>query len=185
MPEEIRPPFSWVSLPRTPADTTDGVRTRLESLCDPEKLRTAFQPVFRARTGELEGCEALLRLPPDSGFPGPYEAFTEALRVGLAVELEVASIARVLADAEPFAGGHLIFLNVLAPFLTDTRLGASWLVDRVVAHGRQPSQVILELPEISKIADFQAFARSLEPYRLARASGSRSTISAPGTRTSG
>ena len=86
--------------------------------------------------------------------------------MGLASELEVASTARVLRDAEPFVGDRLIFLNVLAPFLTDPRLGAGWLVERVVAHGRQPSQVILELPEISRISDFQEFARALEPYRL-------------------
>jgi EAL domain-containing protein (putative c-di-GMP-specific phosphodiesterase class I)/GGDEF domain-containing protein len=112
------------------------------------------------------GCEGLLRLPEGSGFSGPYEAFTSALQVGLAVELEIASTARVLMDSEPFAGDHLIFLNVLAPFLTDPRLGAAWLVERVVSYGRQPSRVILELPEISRIADFQAFARALEPYRL-------------------
>jgi EAL domain-containing protein (putative c-di-GMP-specific phosphodiesterase class I)/GGDEF domain-containing protein len=166
MTEESRPPFSWVNLPKPLLAEADASRERVLALCNPEILGTAFQPVFRARTGELEGCEALLRLPPGSGFAGPYEAFTEALRLGLAAELEVASTARVLRDAEPFAGDQLIFLNVLAPFLTDPRLGAAWLVERIVAHGRQPSRVILELPEISRIADFQAFARSLEPYRL-------------------
>lgn len=164
MTDESRPPFSWVSLPK-PLVEEDAARERVIALCNPDLLTTAFQPVFRARTGELEGCEALLRLPPGSGFPGPYEAFTEAIRLGLAPELEVAATARVFRDAEAFAGQYLIFLNVLAPFLTDPRLGVSWLVDRVVSHGRQPSRVILELPEISKIADFQAFARALEPYR--------------------
>lgn len=167
MIDESRPPFSWTSLPRPTPGEVEETRARVAALCDPELLSTAFQPVFRARTGELEGCEALLRLPPGSGFPGPYEAFTSALRVGLASELEVASTARVLRDAEPFAGDHLIFLNVLAPFLTDPRLGAHWLVEKVVAHGRQPAHVILELPEISRIADFQEFSRALDPYRLA------------------
>ncbi len=165
MTDESRPPFSWANLPKPPSAEEDAARERVLALCDPEVLGTAFQPIFRARTGELEGCEALLRLPPASGFAGPYEAFTEALRVGLASELEVASTARVFRDAETFAGQNLIFLNVLAPFLTDPRLGVSWLVERVVSHGRQVSRVILELPEISRIVDFQAFARSLEPYR--------------------
>ena len=165
MTNEARPPFSWAELPKPGPDGEDVARGRVRALCVVERLRTAFQPVFRARTGELVGCEALLRLPPGSGFAGPYEAFTEAIRVGLAADLEVASTARVLEDAEPFAGDHLIFLNVLAPFLTDPRLGAAWLVERVVAHGRQPSRVILELPEISRIADFNDFARALEPYR--------------------
>lgn len=167
MSDESHPPLSWASLPRPGPGEIEETRARILALCDPEILSTAFQPVFRARTGELEGCEALLRLPPGSGFAGPYEAFTAALRMGLASELEVASIARVLRDAEPFVGDHLVFLNVLAPFLTDARLGADWLVEKVVAHGRQPSHVILELPEISRIADFQKFARALEPYRLA------------------
>ncbi|MCL4807477.1 MAG: EAL and GGDEF domain-containing protein [Thermoanaerobaculia bacterium] len=165
MSNEARPPFSWADLPKPDPKGDDTARGRVRALCVVEKLRTAFQPVFRARTGELIGCEALLRLPPGSGFAGPYEAFTEAIRIGLAADLEVASTERVLQDAEPFAGDHLIFLNVLAPFLTDPRLGAAWLVERIAAHGRQPSRVILELPEISRIADFNEFARALEPYR--------------------
>ncbi len=164
--EESNAPLSWVSLPKPEPDEAEAIRAKIRALCDPERLGTAFQPIFRARNGELEGCEALLRLPPGSGFAGPYEAFTTSLRLGLATELEVAATARVLHDAEPFAGEHLVFINVLAPFLTDKRLGASWLVERIVAHGRRPSRVILELPEISRIADFNAFARALEPYRL-------------------
>jgi diguanylate cyclase (GGDEF)-like protein len=165
MSNEARPPFSWAELPRPGTDGEDEARGRVRSLCVVEKLSTAFQPVFRARTGELVGCEALLRLPPGSGFAGPYEAFTEAIRIGLAADLEVATTARVLQDAEPFAGDHLLFLNVLEPFLTDPRLGASWLVEKIVSHGRHPSQVILELTEISRIDDFKEFARALEPYR--------------------
>ena len=166
MPEASRPPLSRAgSPPRAPGDEGAG-RELVRALCDPDRLGTAFQPVFRSRTGELEGCEALLRLPRDSGFEGPYQAFTAAFATGLAVDLEVASIERVLRDAEPFAGDHLVFLNLLAPFLGDPRFGAAWLVERVVAHGRQPSRVILELPEISRIADFPALARALEPYRL-------------------
>lgn len=165
MSNEARPPFSWAELPRPGSDGQDEARGRVRALCVVEKLRTAFQPVFRARTGELVGCEGLLRLPPGSGFDGPYEAFTEAIRIGLAADLEVASTERVLQDAEPFAGEHLLFLNVLEPFLTDPRLGAAWLLEQIVSHGRQPSRVILELTEISRIDDFKEFARALEPYR--------------------
>ncbi len=165
MSNEARPPFSWADLPAPGPDGQDPSRERVRAICSVERLRSVFQPVFRARTGELVGCEALLRLPAGSGFDGPYEAFTEAIRIGLAADLEVASTERVLQDAEPFAGDHLIFLNVLVPFLTDPRLGAGWLVEKIVAHGRQPSRVILELPEISRIRDFNEFARALEPYR--------------------
>ena len=143
-------------------------RARVLALCDPEIARERrSSPSSGRATGELEGCEALLRLPPGSGFAGPYEAFTEALRLGLAAELEVASTARVLRDAEPFAGDHLIFLNVLAPFLdrpaARTPPGSwsgSWRTD-----GSRPASSS-SCPEISRIADFQAFARALEPYRL-------------------
>lgn len=165
MTEEGRPPFSWVSVPPSePARGGEG-RERVLALCDPDRLEAAFQPVFRARTGELEGCEALLRLPRDSGFAGPYEAFSAALAEGLGGDLEAASIQRVLRDAEPFAGDRLVFLNVLAASLGDPRLGARWLVERVVSCGRMPARVVLELGEISRIVDFPALSRSLEPYR--------------------
>ena len=165
MTEESRPPFSWVNVPTPEAERTGATRGLLRALCDPERLETAFQPVFRARTGELEGCEALLRIPAGSGFSGPGEAFTVALAEGLGGDLEAAAIQRALRDAEPFAGHRLVFLNLLATSLEDPRLGARWLLERAVAHGRVPSQLILELGQISRIVDYPALARALEPYR--------------------
>ena len=91
MSNEARPPFSWADLPAPGPDGQDPSRERVRAICSVERLRSVFQPVFRARTGELVGCEALLRLPAGSGFDGPYEAFTEAIRIGLAADLEVPS----------------------------------------------------------------------------------------------
>ncbi|HMM34249.1 MAG TPA: EAL domain-containing protein, partial [Thermoanaerobaculia bacterium] len=165
MPEESRPPFSWVNVPTTEPPRSEAARGLLRALCDPDRLETVFQPVFRARTGELEGCEALLRVPAGSGFAGPGEAFGAALAEGLGGDLEAAAIQRALRDAEPFAGDRLVFLNLLATSLSDPRLGARWLVERAVAHGRVPAQLILELGQISRVLGLPPLARALEPYR--------------------
>jgi EAL domain-containing protein (putative c-di-GMP-specific phosphodiesterase class I)/GGDEF domain-containing protein len=149
------------SAPLTAARGAELVR----ALCDPNLLHSAFQPIFSAGTGELEGCEALIRLPLDSGFKGPYEAFKTAFAVGLGVDFEIAATIRTLTDAELYAGTHRLFLNLLAPVFSDPRYDAAWLVDKVLGAGRVPSQVILEIPEISRVNDYSSFSRALEPYR--------------------
>ncbi len=137
----------------------------LLGLCDPERLLSAFQPIFRARTGELQGCEAFLRLPPGTPYNGPYKLFADANEAGLLPVLEMASTVRHLRDAEPYAGNLLIFLNLLAPVFYDKRFGLEWLMNEVIGAGRQPSQIVLELPEVVQIHDFLEFAHLLEPYR--------------------
>jgi len=146
-----------------PAD--QDIIPRLKAACDPQRLTSVFQPIFRARSGELEGCEALIRMPPDSGFDTPYEAFQEAARVGLLVALENAAMLCHLKQARPHLGDHRLFLNVSAPLFSDTRFGASWLVERLQEADLFPGRVVLEIPEIVRIRDFATFSRHLEPFR--------------------
>lgn len=148
-----------------PGEVSPEDLARLRGLCDPKLLSSAFQPIFSAKTGEFVGCEALLRLPPESGFSSPAAAFRMALASGVGVDLEVAAAVRSLEDAEPFVGELLLFLNIVAPALTDPRFGPSWLVERVAATARSPGQVVLELPELVEIRDFAALERALDPYR--------------------
>ncbi len=159
--------LAWSTLPPGESRRDADVEAAVRALCDPDVLLSAFQPVFRASTGDLEGCEALLRLPPNGPFRGPYDAFEAALATGLGAELEAAATLRTLRDAEPYTGGLRLFLNLLAPVFHDSRYDAAWLVDQVLAAGRIPSQVILEIPEISRISDYVEFGRAIEPYRTA------------------
>lgn len=130
-----------------------------------EALASAFQPVFRASTGELEGCEALARVPSESGFRGPYELFRAARRTDLLLQLQSAAILRHLEDARRFIGGLRLFLNVAAPLFSNPRFGSGWLREQILASGLNPGQVILELPEFVGVRDLPRFSDCLEPFR--------------------
>lgn len=137
----------------------------VEAVAHSEVLSSAFQPIFRARTGELEGCEALARLPEGSGLDGPYEAFRVAIRSNMLHTLQSAAIIRHLSDVRPFLRDHRLFLNVVAPLFADESFGVSWLKDQVLAAGIKPGQVVLELPEIQRVLDMSRFAKHIEPFR--------------------
>lgn len=137
----------------------------LQGLCHPENLRSAFQPIFRAANGELEGWEALLRVAPETGFTVPTDVFAAATRVGLLLALESAATRRHLTDASSHLGPHRLYLNVAAPLFSDTRFGVAWLVAEAKKASIQPGQIILEIPETLRIKDVNAFQRHLEPFR--------------------
>lgn len=145
-----------------PADI--ALTETLRRVCAGSQLRSLFQPIYRAGSGELEGCEALIRLPEDSKLL-PQDAFAEAARVGLLLALESASAAQHLEAVKPHLGEKRLFLNFSAPLFADARFGTSWLLDRTHALGLPASQIVLEIPEILRIRDLASFARYLEPFR--------------------
>jgi EAL domain-containing protein (putative c-di-GMP-specific phosphodiesterase class I)/GGDEF domain-containing protein len=145
----------------------DDVLAQLRAACRPESLRSLFQPIYRASSGELEGCEALIRFPKETGFATPFEAFIAAGEHDLLLDLESACILRHLGEAKGFCRDLWIFVNVSAPLFTDPRFGAPWLLERTAAAGLSPGQVILEVPEIVRIRDFPAFSGHLAPFRSA------------------
>lgn len=137
----------------------------LNALCDPDVLRSVYQPIFRASTGELEGCEALVRFPEDVGYANPAEAFRDAARYDLLLALESAATLHHLTEARGHAARLRLFLNISPPLFSDARFGAPWLANWVANVGLSPSQVVLEIPEILKIRDFVTFRGHLEPFR--------------------
>lgn len=138
---------------------------RLSSLCDPDVLRSVYQPIFRASTGELEGCEALVRFPDDIGYANPAEAFLDAARYDLLLSLESAAALHNLNEARDHLGSRRLFLNIAPPLFSDARFGAPWLAGWVANVGLFANQIVLEIPELLKIKDFVEFRALLEPFR--------------------
>lgn len=173
--DEVKEPLldcASTALPaiRLPEGDPEELARRVRAISDPAVLTSAFQPVFHASTGDLDGCEALARLPAGSGFEGPYEAFRAAGRTGLLLPLQTAAILAHLRDVRgviAVAAGLRLYLNVTAEVFVDGQFGARWLVDQVRASGLVPSQVVLELPEIVRIRDLARFVGFLEPFRAA------------------
>jgi EAL domain-containing protein (putative c-di-GMP-specific phosphodiesterase class I) len=106
-------------------------------------IRVAFQPIVDLRDGNRVGHEALARFA--DGRP-PNEWFAAAHEAGLGVELELAAIARAVADFGTTDGYLSINLSpttlTSAPFL-------EFLAERA-----DPSRLVLELTEHAVVDDY-------------------------------
>lgn len=161
--EDLLDQFSGAFARLKPADI--NVIGRLQPLLKVDNLQSVFQPIFRATTGELEGCEALIRLPVESGFASPADAFTDSVRVGLLQTLEAAATTCHLRAVRGHAHGKRLFLNLSAPLFSDPRFGVSWLVAKTREAELAPHQVVLEIPETLRIRNTASFVKHIEPFR--------------------
>jgi EAL domain-containing protein (putative c-di-GMP-specific phosphodiesterase class I) len=120
-------------------------------------LRMVFQPIFRLRTGETVGFEALARFPTESRRP-PRSWFWVARQVGLAVDLEVAALRKALPFLDRIP--EPLFLSV--NFFSETLLSMDLTgVFRDVPPGR----VVLELAEHERLADSRSLIESVDRLR--------------------
>ena len=131
-----------------------------------EEFVSVFQEIRDLRDGVTIGWEALLRLPPGSGFEGPLNAFRVAAAAGCLPDLEIAALEAHLAAAGRLPPGRL-FVNLSALSFADERLEPGLLTRLVGAAGFSPERVVLELTELVRLPDPVGFALVVQPFREA------------------
>jgi EAL domain-containing protein (putative c-di-GMP-specific phosphodiesterase class I) len=117
----------------------------------------AAQPIVDLASGRRVGAEALSRFPAEWGM-APDVCFAEAHSVGLGDRLELAALARA-ADLLDEVGGY-VAMNVSPG--TALTPGFAALFDLLPL-----DRVVLELSEHDPVADYDALAAALAPYRAA------------------
>jgi EAL domain-containing protein (putative c-di-GMP-specific phosphodiesterase class I) len=115
-----------------------------------------FQPVVDLATGARVGFEALTRF---ASGDAPSDAFLDAARIGLVVELETATLAIAVRASAGLPSDAWLSLNVSAELL-----GHSNALEPLLAHEVRP--LILEVTEHEVIDDYEALHRALR--RLGR-----------------
>ena len=155
-----------VGIPPEEAVSRTGRDGVLRLLAAGGELSSAFQQIVSLRDGFALGFEALLRLPPTSGFSGTQEAFDAASGTDLLVDFEMAALETHLASASPLRDG-LLFLNVSARSLLDGRLQPRNLTELIARNGLCPERIVLELTELVRVADPSEFSKRLAPLRSA------------------
>ncbi len=138
------------------ADDIDAER-RIRQVIDSEDFSMVFQPVVSLDSLDLVGAEALARF-----HPGPYRSpdrwFAEAARIGLGVELELAT-ARKALDSLPLLPQQVkLGVNFGPDAVTDPRLA------ELIA-ARDPARTVLELTEHSAVENYARMRSSLIELR--------------------
>jgi EAL domain-containing protein (putative c-di-GMP-specific phosphodiesterase class I) len=120
-------------------------------------MRLVYQPVFRLRTGEPVGFEALARFPGDPRRP-PRSWFWGARQVGLAIDLEFAALRRALDALDAIPEPLYLSVNLFSETLVSADL-ADLFADV------PPGRVVLELAEHERLADSRSLVESVETLR--------------------
>ncbi|MBW3620424.1 MAG: EAL domain-containing protein [Actinobacteria bacterium] len=131
----------------------------------PDGLQIVYQPIVELESGDVAGVEALSRFP-DSMLRPPDVWFADAARVGLAGQLEQASVMRALSGLQQLSGEHYLSVN-----LSPDAMRAGALRPLL---GRVPlERIVVEITEHAAVADYDALAALLRPFR---AGGARLAI---------
>lgn len=141
----------------------------LDDLIRNAGLHAVFQPILDMHGRKYLGYEALIRGPKDSPLHMPGALFRIAGRSNLRRELEHACRIAALRDfAKLRAQDGLdckLFINLSAGMLTDPILMHEQMLQPMSEAGIRPDQLVIEITENQKVADFSIFREVLAQYR--------------------
>jgi PAS domain S-box-containing protein len=126
----------------------------LREIIDSGAVRSVFQPVVRLKDHVVVGYEALTRFSDGSS---PQQRFTEAERVGLAVDLERAAVASAISAAAGLPPGPWLSINISPAVLPRLREFAS-----LTEGADRP--LVVEITERMPIEDYGAARRLLRRH---------------------
>jgi PAS domain S-box-containing protein len=131
-------------------NTENSARARTQGILDASAFSPFFQPIIELHTGRVTGYEALSRF--DDGVP-PDITFALAVRCGLGLELEAATIRAALEASTILPLGKYLGLNV-SPAL----IGSGRIPDLLAGVTRE---IVLEITEHEATDDYPALRAEL------------------------
>jgi EAL domain-containing protein (putative c-di-GMP-specific phosphodiesterase class I) len=132
------------------------------------RITTAFQPIVRARGGEVVGHHALLRVEsPDGEAVAPWSLFAQASSDAALVSLD--RLCRTVHALNYFPsrpGVGLLFLNVEQRLLTGVAADhGAWFEPVLALIGVKPTRIVIVMPP-SAVDNPVAFVRAAISYRI-------------------
>lgn len=135
----------------------------LQSIIKNEQIVPFFQPIFQLKPFKLYGFEVLCRPRTKSILANPEILFKAAQEFGVYHQLEMLTWKKALNYAVEHNIKEKIFLNC-NPMLVESEKFQS--VKKIFDEaGVDVANIILEITERSKIADFKVFFKQLSQYR--------------------
>jgi diguanylate cyclase (GGDEF)-like protein len=130
-------------------------------------LSAVYQPIFDLATGDPIGYEGLVRPRENSGFSGAESLFVAAEATDRTVELDMACVEVVVANAHLKGAGQYLSLNISPRTLETEQFRVSDLLSRLEPHGIPPERIVVELTERESIADLDRLVSNLNACRAA------------------
>lgn len=130
---------------------------RIRRVLEQRAFRTVFQPIYSLHTGRLAAVEALSRFSATPTRP-PDRWFDDAVRCGLGVELELATLESALEAAAGLPDGVALSVNLSPPALSDPRL-------RRCLEAAPTPGLIVEITEHAAVDDYHRLAEALTALR--------------------
>ena len=130
-------------------------------------LTAVYQPIFDLATGDPIGFEGLVRPSAESGFSGAESLFVAAEATERTVELDLACIEVVAANANVQSAAQYLSINISPRTLETEQFRVSDLLVRLAPHGIAPERVVVELTERESIADLDRLLSNLAACRAA------------------
>jgi EAL domain-containing protein (putative c-di-GMP-specific phosphodiesterase class I) len=124
-----------------------------------------YQPVVDLATGSTIGFEALILARAGSREVDVEALFDRAFRGGWQAELDRLGRSLAIGSLGPWLGAGLLFLNVVAPDGLFDESALDETVDRAVAVGLEPDQVVFEAIERNRYHDLDGAAAQLRRIR--------------------
>jgi len=140
------------------------LRQEIDSIIALRNIRTLFQPIFHAPTGNLVGYEALSRGPQGTMLESPDNLFAAANQCNMLWEVEF--LCRAIAIERASARGLKanLFLNVDPRVIHDPKFRVGATADLLSRFTITPQQIIFEVTEKAAITDYVMFREVLDHY---------------------
>ncbi|MEM1287087.1 MAG: EAL domain-containing protein [Pseudomonadota bacterium] len=130
---------------------------RVQAIFDRHLLQTKLQPITRLSDGGLKGFEALARFRTEP-YLSPDKWFAEANLVGRGLDLEIEAIRVASACLSRLPASCSVSFNVSPECLISDELVN-------VLEPLTPSQIILELTEHAKVANYDVLAENIMKFK--------------------
>lgn len=130
---------------------------RIYSAIHDESLTIVYQPIYELETHVPVGVECLARFP-DGVLRPPSEWFSEAVEVGLGVDLEMAAIQAALRGISSLPADIYLSVNASPDTILSGRLEEAL---RDIPRNR----LVIEVTEHAVVSDYDELRRALEPLR--------------------
>ncbi len=136
------------------------------SIISEERIRTLFQPIVDAKTGEIYGYEALSRgILRDGSIMNPGRLFSSAKAMDLMFNLDRVCREASIRAASKQEVRKKLFINFIPTAIYEPSLCLRSTARVLEEENFDPAQVVFEVVETEKVEDFTHLNRILEYYK--------------------